>query len=56
MLPAAIELAFAGILTPTIKRNLQIGDACSTAEITLPGYRLDLGSLVYLMGVSSPYK
>jgi phytoene dehydrogenase-like protein len=54
-LSAAIVLASAGISTTVIERNRQIGGACSTTEITLPGYRHDLGSSVYPMGAASPF-
>jgi phytoene dehydrogenase-like protein len=54
-LSAAIVLASAGISTTVIERNQQIGGACSTAEITLPGYLHDLGSSVYPMGAASPF-
>jgi phytoene dehydrogenase-like protein len=54
-LSAAIVLASAGLSTTVVERNRQIGGACSTAEITLPGYRHDLGSSVYPMGVASPF-
>lgn len=54
-LSAAIVLAAAGLSTTVIERNDQIGGACSTAEITLPGYRHDLGSSVYPLGVASPF-
>jgi phytoene dehydrogenase-like protein len=53
-LSAAIVLASAGIATTVVERNQQIGGACSTGEITLPGYRHDLGSSVYPMGIASP--
>ena len=54
-LSAAIVLASAGIATTVLERNSQIGGACSTGEITLPGYRHDLGSSVYPMGIASPF-
>jgi phytoene dehydrogenase-like protein len=54
-LSAAITLASAGISTTVMERNRQIGGACSTAEATLPGYRHDLGSSVYPMGIASPF-
>jgi phytoene dehydrogenase-like protein len=54
-LSAAIVLASAGISTTVVERNPQIGGACSTAETTLPGYRHDLGSSVYPMGIASPF-
>jgi phytoene dehydrogenase-like protein len=54
-LSAAIVLASAGIATTVVERNPQIGGACSTAETTLPGYRHDLGSSVYPLGIASPF-
>ncbi|WP_334269011.1 phytoene desaturase family protein [Edaphobacter sp. HDX4] len=54
-LSAAIVLASAGLSTTLLERNRQIGGACSTAEATLPGYRHDLGSSVYPMGIASPF-
>jgi phytoene dehydrogenase-like protein len=54
-LSAAIVLASAGLSTAVLERNRQIGGACSTAETSLPGYRHDLGSSVYPMGIASPF-
>ncbi len=54
-LSAAIVLASAGISTRVLERNRQIGGGCSTGETTLPGFRHDLGSSVYPMGVASPF-
>src|SRR5260370_17558018 len=54
-LSAAITLASAGLSTTVMERNRQIGGACSTAEITLEGYRHDLGSSVYPMCIASPF-
>jgi phytoene dehydrogenase-like protein len=54
-LSAAIVLAASGLATTVFERNAQIGGACSTAETTLPGFRQDLGSSVYPMGVASPF-
>ena len=54
-LSAEIVLASAGISTTVVERSLRIGGACSTAETTLPGYRHDLGSSVYPLGVASPF-
>jgi phytoene dehydrogenase-like protein len=45
-LSAAIVLASAGLATVVVERNPQIGGACSSAEVTLPGYKHDLGSSV----------
>ena len=33
----------------------RVGGGCSTAELTLPGFRHDLGSSAYPMGVASPF-
>jgi phytoene dehydrogenase-like protein len=54
-LSAAITLASAGLSTTVMERNQQTGGACSTAESTLPGYRHDLGSSVYPLGIASPF-
>ena len=54
-LVAAITLARAGVRTTVFERNGLIGGGCSTAETTLPGFRHDLGSSVYAMGVASPF-
>ena len=54
-LSAAITLALAGISVAVRERNSQIGGCCSTAEITLPGFRNDLGSSVFPTGVASPF-
>jgi phytoene dehydrogenase-like protein len=54
-LSAAIVLVTAGLATVVLERNLRIGGACSTAESTLPGFHMDLGSSVYPMGVASPF-
>jgi len=54
-LSAAITLASAGVAVTVSERNARIGGGCSTAEITLPGFRHDLGSSVYPMGVASPF-
>jgi phytoene dehydrogenase-like protein len=54
-LAAAITLARRGVEVTVYERNSQIGGACSTAEITLPGFRHDLGSSCYPLGVASPF-
>ena len=54
-LAAAITLAELGIAVTVYERNAWIGGACSTAEGTLPGFRHDLGSSVYPLGVCSPF-
>ncbi len=54
-LAAAITLAQRGVAVTVFEANRQIGGACSTAEITLPGFRHDLGSSCYPLGVASPF-
>jgi len=54
-LTAAITLAQRGVDVTVYERNAQAGGACSTAEITLPGFHHDLGSSVYPLGIASPF-
>jgi phytoene dehydrogenase-like protein len=54
-LAAAITLAQRGVEVTVYERNHQLGGACSTAEITLPGFHHDLGSSCYPLGVASPF-
>jgi phytoene dehydrogenase-like protein len=54
-LAAAITLAQQGVAVTVYERNAQPGGACSTAEVTLPGFHHDLGSSVYPLGVASPF-
>jgi phytoene dehydrogenase-like protein len=54
-LAAAITLAQRGIAVTVYERNSQLGGACSTAEITLPGFHHDLGSSCYPLGIASPF-
>jgi phytoene dehydrogenase-like protein len=54
-LAAAVTLAQRGVAVTVYERNAQIGGACSTAEITLPGFRHDLGSSAYPLGIASPF-
>ena len=54
-LAAAVTLAQQGVAVTVWERNERIGGACSTAEITLPGFHHDLGSSAYPMGVASPF-
>jgi phytoene dehydrogenase-like protein len=54
-LSAAIVLAAAGLSATVYERSLRIGGACSTAETTLPNFRIDLGSSVYPLGAASPF-
>jgi phytoene dehydrogenase-like protein len=54
-LAAAITLAQRGVAVTVHERNEKIGGACSTAEVTLPGFRHDLGSSAYPLGIASPF-
>jgi len=54
-LAAAITLAQRGVAVTVYERNSIAGGACSTAEVTLPGFRHDLGSSVYPLGHASPF-
>jgi phytoene dehydrogenase-like protein len=54
-LAAAITLAQRGVAVTVYERNAQVGGACSTGEVTLPGFHHDLGSSVYPLGVCSPF-
>ena len=54
-LAAAITLAQRGVAVTVYERNSRIGGACSTDEVTLPGFHHDLGSSVYPLGVASPF-
>ena len=54
-LAAAITLAQRGIAVTVYERNARLGGACSTAEVTLPGFRHDLGASVFPLGVASPF-
>ncbi len=53
-LAAAITLAQRGIRVTVYERGPDVGGACSTGEITLPGFHHDLGSSVYPLGIASP--
>jgi len=54
-LAAAIVLAEAGFAVSVFERNAQLGGACSTAELTLPGFHHDLGSSAFPMAAASPF-
>ncbi len=54
-LAAAVTLAQCGVAVTVFERNESIGGACSTAELTLPGFRNDVGSSCFPMGVASPF-
>ena len=54
-LAAAVVLARAGIRTTVFEAAETIGGGARTAELTLPGYRHDMGSAVHPLAVSSGF-
>ena len=54
-LAAAITLAQAGVGVTVYEAHNTIGGACSTAELTLPGFHHDLGASAFPMGIASPF-
>lgn len=54
-LAAAVILARAGIQTTVFERSAHVGGGARTAELTLPGYRHDVGSAVHPLAVSSGF-
>ena len=54
-LSAAIRLAQAGVAVTVFERSPEVGGACSTAELTLPGFRNDVGAGVFPLAVASPF-
>jgi phytoene dehydrogenase-like protein len=54
-LAAAVTLARAGLRVVVVERGDTIGGGARTAEVTLPGFRHDLGSAVHPMAVASPF-
>jgi phytoene dehydrogenase-like protein len=54
-LAAAITLAAEGLSTLLLEANDAVGGAARTEELTRPGFRHDVGSAVYPMGVGSPF-
>jgi phytoene dehydrogenase-like protein len=54
-LSAAVTLAQRGVAVTVYERNATLGGACSTAEVTLPGFHHDLGSSCYPLGIASPF-
>jgi phytoene dehydrogenase-like protein len=51
----AITLARAGVEVAVFEARPTIGGGVSTGEVTLPGFRHDLGSSIYPMGIASPF-
>ncbi|MGD8321995.1 MAG: NAD(P)/FAD-dependent oxidoreductase [Gemmatimonadota bacterium] len=54
-LAAAVTLVRAGLRVLVREANDTVGGAARTEELTLPGYRHDVGSAVYPLGAGSPF-
>lgn len=54
-LAAAITLAQRGVAVTVYERNATPGGACTTAEVTLPGFHHDLGASAFPLGIASPF-
>src|SRR5258708_9718463 len=54
-LAAAVGLAQHGFSTLVLERHKEIGGACRTEELTLPGFLHDVGSAVHPMALGSPF-
>jgi phytoene dehydrogenase-like protein len=54
-LAAAVRLAQHGLRTLILEQNNIIGGACRTEELTLPGFKHDVGSAVHPLALGSPF-
>ena len=54
-LAAAITLAQAGFEVQVYEAQPQVGGACRTLPLTLPGFLHDFGSAIHAMGAGSPF-
>jgi phytoene dehydrogenase-like protein len=54
-LAAAIRIAQDGFSTLVLERNKEVGGACRTEELTLPGFQHDVGSAVHPLALGSPF-
>jgi phytoene dehydrogenase-like protein len=54
-LAAAIRLAQEGFSVLVVERNKEVGGACRTEELTLPGFQHDVGSAVHPLALGSPF-
>jgi phytoene dehydrogenase-like protein len=54
-LSAAIELQRQGLAVLLVEANDHVGGAARTEEVTLPGFRHDVGSAVHPLGAGSPF-
>jgi phytoene dehydrogenase-like protein len=54
-LAAAIRIAQEGFSVLLLERNKEVGGACRTEELTLPGFQHDVGSAVHPLALGSPF-
>ena len=54
-LAAAIRIAQQGFSTLVLEESTMVGGACRTEELTLPGFRHDVGSAVHPLALGSPF-
>src|SRR5260370_34970037 len=54
-LAAAIRIAQQGFSTLVLEENANIGGACRTEQITLPGFWHDVRSAVHPLALASPF-
>jgi phytoene dehydrogenase-like protein len=54
-LAAAIRIAQQGFSTLVLEQSTQVGGACRTEELTLPGFYHDVGSAVHPLALGSPF-
>lgn len=54
-LAAAVELARNGLDVLLLEAGETVGGAARTEDLTLPGFRHDVGSAVYPLGIGSPF-
>lgn len=54
-LAAAITIAQAGRSVVVLEANETVGGAARTAELTLPGFRHDVGSAIHPLALASPF-
>jgi phytoene dehydrogenase-like protein len=54
-LSAAAWFVREGFSVKVIEANDQVGGACRSADVTLPGFTHDLGSAVHPFGIASPF-
>ncbi len=54
-LSAAIVLARSGLKVLVLEKDDTIGGGTRTAELTLPGFKHDIGSAIHPLGIGSPF-